>query len=581
MKKLLIKKTFGQTLLSMIILGVFITLAVGSLVPGDWGVDMEVRTTDTGNGIYKVEETHQYYQSRVRIITGRRDDKGRWHGPVTFEWKGGSREEVDMVNGRRHGISTTYEPDGRKIVRNYRDGICKDNKKAARRNGEGIASFQILSGKYPWFLSALNVFDFEDAYVEAYMDTLETVLNTFEFDIAEFDSYYEDALDILGETPYDSIIALQSNLFIVQGLEEMKNAELRLAVIDRYRSKANSTFDIVGLIYPGYLQMLNDTGVADADFEQFCQDLDDTLETYGSLDPEDSFFTDSVDARLFRALFALMSLDELSASQAKGTMKNEALAYGHFYAKGILGKFSSLTGLRSVKSSSSEVAAAVVSGMLTHFLRADNIRIAVKEAYMIKKGIVRVPITATEFLGNNSATSVTLQGYVMEDGGAAVTSRGIAWAVFYNPTTDNNTVSSGTGTGDFTVTLDGLTEGTAYYARTYATNTAGTAYGNCISFVAAIPSGIDDINLFIRPLKIYPNPASELTTFSFQLESSESIMLTVLDVKGQMVFSKDLGRLPQGDHQIEVNLSGLQDGMYNCQLTNGTTKVTHKLLIAH
>jgi hypothetical protein len=63
MKKLLIKKTFGQTLLSMIILSVFIILAAGSLVPGDWGVDMEVRTTDTGNGIYKVEETHQYYQS--------------------------------------------------------------------------------------------------------------------------------------------------------------------------------------------------------------------------------------------------------------------------------------------------------------------------------------------------------------------------------------------------------------------------------------------------------------------------------------------------------------------------------------
>jgi hypothetical protein len=52
-------------------------------------------------------------------------------------------------------------------------------------------------------------------------------------------------------------------------------------------------------------------------------------------------------------------------------------------------------------------------------------------------------------------------------------------------------------------------------------------------------------------------------------------------MKGQMVFNKDLGRLPQGDNQIELNLSGLQDGMYNCQLTNGTIKVTRKLVIAH
>ena len=57
--------------------------------------------------------------------------------------------------------------------------------------------------------------------------------------------------------------------------------------------------------------MLNDMEVADPDFEQFCQDLDDNLATYGSLDPEDPFFTDSVDARLFMALSAIMALDEI------------------------------------------------------------------------------------------------------------------------------------------------------------------------------------------------------------------------------------------------------------------------------
>ena len=72
------------------------------------------------------------------------------------------------------------------------------------------------------------------SYVEAYLDTLETILYTYEFDASEFKSYYEDAQDVLAETPYDSILALQSNMFIIQGLEEMKNAELRLALIDDY-----------------------------------------------------------------------------------------------------------------------------------------------------------------------------------------------------------------------------------------------------------------------------------------------------------------------------------------------------------
>ena len=165
--------------------------------------------------------------------------------------------------------------------------------------------------------------------------------------------------------------------------------------------------------------MLNDLEVADPDFEQFCQDLDDTLATYGSLDPEDPFFVDSIDSRLFRALSAIMALDELSASPVKQQKKSAALAYGHFYANDIMGKINSVFGLRSVKAGSDEVAGVVVSGMLTYFLRADIIRLVVREAYMINKGIIRFPILATEFSGNNSATSVTLQGYVMEDGGAA------------------------------------------------------------------------------------------------------------------------------------------------------------------
>ena len=580
MKKLHIKKAIGHTLLSIIILGVFIILALGSIVPGDWGVYIEVLTVDTGNGIYKTEEQHQYYHS-TRTITGPRDDKGRWHGPVTFEWKGGSREVVDMVNGRRHGISTTFEPDGRKIVRNYQDGICKDNKKSSRHIGESTTSFQVLSGKYPWFLSALNVFDFEDTYVEAYMDTLETLLNTFEFEITAFDSYYEDALDVLGETPYDSILVVQSNLYIIQGLEEMKNAELRQAVIDRYRSESNSTFEVVNTIYPGYVNMMNDMEVADADFEQFCQDLDDTLATYGSLDPEDSFFTDSVDARLFRALFAIMELDELSASPVKLLMKSEALASGHFYAYDIMGKINSLLGLRSVKAGSDEVAGAVVSDMLTYLRRADIIRLAVREAYMINKGIIRFPILATEFSGNNSATSVNLQGYVMEDGGAVVTSRGIAWADFYNPTVNDNSMPAETGTGEFVVTLTGLTEGTTYYARTYATNSAGTAYGNCISFIAAVPTDIPDIEPLKNNFTIYPNPSSALTTFCIQLATSEIMELTIIDMKGRKMYYRDLGILPTGENLIKLDLTGLQDGTYTCQLKNGTTLATRKLIIAH
>ena len=200
-------------------------------------------------------------------------------------------------------------------------------------------------------------------------------------------------------------------------------------------------------------------------------------------------------------------------------------------------------------------------------------------AYLIRNGIVTLPVSTTEFTGNVSATSVHLQGHVIGDGGARVTDRGITWAGNYNPTSIDNTLVSGSGTGTFTVTVDGLTEGNTYYARTYATNSKGTAYGNCIEFVVKSPTGIQDINLFAKDFTVYPNPAKASVTCSFRLGSPESMALTLTDMKGQQVFYRDLGMLPRGESLITLDLSGLANGLYNCRLANGTGHVVRKLEI--
>ena len=46
----------------------------------------------------------------------------------------------------------------------------------------------------------------------------------------------------------------------------------------------------------------------------------------------------------------------------------------------------------------------------------------------------------------------------------------------------NSKTTDGSGTGTFTSSITGLTAGTTYYVRAYATNSAGTGYGNDISF---------------------------------------------------------------------------------------------------
>ncbi len=90
-----------------------------------------------------------------------------------------------------------------------------------------------------------------------------------------------------------------------------------------------------------------------------------------------------------------------------------------------------------------------------------------------------LPSVTTNSASSISSTGATLGGNVTADGGATVTARGIAYGTSSNPTTG---VDSGSGTGSFSKTVSGLSPGTTYYARAYATNSVGTAYGPQISF---------------------------------------------------------------------------------------------------
>ena len=93
-----------------------------------------------------------------------------------------------------------------------------------------------------------------------------------------------------------------------------------------------------------------------------------------------------------------------------------------------------------------------------------------------------LPTVSTAAVTGIGETSATGGGNVTGDGGVAVTERGICWNTNHNPTTANAHSSNGTGTGNFTVTMNGLSAGTTYYVRAYAVNNAGTAYGNEVVF---------------------------------------------------------------------------------------------------
>ena len=66
---------------------------------------------------------------------------------------------------------------------------------------------------------------------------------------------------------------------------------------------------------------------------------------------------------------------------------------------------------------------------------------------------------------------------VSDDGGAAVTARGVCWGTSASPGVSGPKTINGDGTGSYTSLLSGLLPSTRYFLRAYATNSHGTAYG--------------------------------------------------------------------------------------------------------
>ncbi len=94
-----------------------------------------------------------------------------------------------------------------------------------------------------------------------------------------------------------------------------------------------------------------------------------------------------------------------------------------------------------------------------------------------------LPTLSTTAITDITFNSAISGGSITNDGGGTITARGIVWSTTQNPTIALATkTTNGSGIGNFASPLDNLEAATTYYAKGYATNSAGTAYGNEIEF---------------------------------------------------------------------------------------------------
>ncbi|MCX6580185.1 MAG: hypothetical protein NT166_08375 [Candidatus Aminicenantes bacterium] len=118
---------------------------------------------------------------------------------------------------------------------------------------------------------------------------------------------------------------------------------------------------------------------------------------------------------------------------------------------------------------------------------------------------ITIPTVSTYSASSVTSNSAVSGGNVTSDGGANVTARGVCWSTAIDPTINNSKTTNGSGMGSFTSYINGLNPGTTYYARAYATNSAGTGYGQNVYFTTPPSNSLPTVTT---------NPVSSVTANS-------------------------------------------------------------------
>ncbi len=176
---------------------------------------------------------------------------------------------------------------------------------------------------------------------------------------------------------------------------------------------------------------------------------------------------------------------------------------------------------------------------------------------------VEPPDINTIISGSPGLNTAISGGKINDDGGAAISEKGIVWSLNNSPSVSGNKIMMGTGKTDFEQLVTGLPQGTTIYTRAYAINTTGIAYGNTLSITtqttissfSSTAAGITNALSLGFSLKT-TQPINGLTTNAFSLIATGIDSASVASVTGS------------GTSFIITINTGKGNGTVRLQLTN-------------
>ena len=158
-----------------------------------------------------------------------------------------------------------------------------------------------------------------------------------------------------------------------------------------------------------------------------------------------------------------------------------------------------------------------------------------------------IPELTTTPVTDITSTSAVSGGTITSDGGAEITARGVCWGTSADPTTNDSKTTDGAGSGQFASSLDGLSTGATYHVRAYAVNSAGTAYGDDLTFSTlsqapvATTQAATGISGSSATLNGNINANGFTATISFEYGTTTSYGHTIAAVPAQIPGSYNIG----------------------------------------
>lgn len=182
-----------------------------------------------------------------------------------------------------------------------------------------------------------------------------------------------------------------------------------------------------------------------------------------------------------------------------------------------------------------------------------------------------LPTVNTPTSASIGTTTVTLGGNLTNEGCQDVTNRGVEYSTTNNFTTGTGTQVAESGSfdiGTFTVNVTGLTAGTTYYYRAFATSSAGTTYSDQASF-ATLSTNANLSNLVLSAGALVPTFDANTTTYVASVSNANSSITVTSTVQ---VAGATLQVRVNGGSYVGVT-SGVASGALALNVGNNTIEV--------